>query len=501
MPYLMALDQGTSSTRTLIFDTKGTVVAMAQQGLPQHYPQPGWVEHDARQIWEHQLATMQQALKSSGLNASDLAAIGITNQRETVVLWDRATGQALGPALVWQDKRTEAICMALKAAGHEAMVRSKTGLLLDPYFSATKMAWLLDHIPGARARAIRGELAMGTIDTWLVWNLTRNEGREALHRTDPSNASRTLLFNIHTGAWDPQLLALFDVPLQVLPEVVPSSGVMGKCNANLLGAPVPIAGLAGDQQAALFGQSCIRPGQAKNTYGTGCFMLMHTGTEAKLSQAGLLTTAAAQIDNKPAYALEGSVFMAGAVVQWLRDSLHLFTNSQDIEALALSVPDSGGVMFVPAFTGLGAPYWRADARAAILGMTRGTTGAHIARAALESIALQTTALAAAMNADGTTQRQAQLKEMRVDGGACSNNFLMQLQADLLGVPVMRPKMTEVTALGAACLAGLAVGVLADVDEVRSMWQLDRRFEPQQNKSWSDALMQQWAHAIRQVTAP
>jgi glycerol kinase len=489
MRYLMALDQGTSSTRTLILDTRGQIKAMAQRALPQHFPQPGWVEHDAHEIWQHQKATMLSALQQSGLTAGDIAAIGITNQRETVVLWDRSTGQALGPALVWQDRRTETLCQSLRTQGHEAMVKAKTGLLLDPYFSGTKMKWLLDHHDPQRTKSRRGDLALGTIDSWLLWNLTAHDGGEPQHLTEPTNASRTLLFNLHTGQWDEELMALLDVPLDLLPKIVPSCGPMGHTPEGLLGARIPITGVAGDQQAALFGQGCWQAGELKATYGTGCFLLMHTGQDAPASASGLLTTAAAQTGGDAAFALEGSVFMAGAVVQWLRDGLGIIQNSGEVEALAQSVPDAGGVTLIPAFTGLGAPYWRADARAALLGMSRGTTRAHIARAALDSIAMQTAALVRAMNQDAHRAGIGAVHSLRVDGGACQNNLLMQMQADVLGVPVLRPKMTEVTALGAACLAGLGAGVLSSTEGLKAMWQLDRAFEPQRGADW---MAQQWA---------
>ena len=501
MRYLMALDQGTSSTRTLIFDTHGHVKALSQQALPQHFPQPGWVEHDASQIWAHQKATMQAALKQSGLRASDIAAIGITNQRETVVLWDRASGQPLGPALVWQDRRTEALCQSLKAQGHEPLVKAKTGLLLDPYFSGTKMKWLLDRYDPQRERAHRGELALGTIDTWLLWNLTAQAGVGGLHLTEPTNASRTLLFNVHTGQWDDELLALFDIPQALLPQVVPSCGVMGTSHTDCLGEPVPIAGLAGDQQAALFGQGCWQAGELKATYGTGCFLLAHTGSHAPTSANGLLTTAAVRIGAQAAYALEGSVFMAGAVVQWLRDGLGIIQSSGEVEVLAQSVPDTGGVTLVPAFTGLGAPYWRADARAALLGMSRGTTRAHIARAALEGIAMQTAALVRAINHDAHSAGIVPVQSLRVDGGASHNNLLMQMQADVLGLPVLRPKMTEITALGAACLAGLGAGVFSGTDELKALWQLDRQFDPQRTPDWRERQWAAWNRALAQTLAP
>ncbi|MFG6468208.1 glycerol kinase GlpK [Roseateles sp. BYS87W] len=494
MTALLALDQGTSSSRALVFDRTGRLLAVAQRELPQHFPQPGWVEHDAQQIWEHQVACAREALAKAGVKP---AAIGITNQRETVVLWDRRTGEPLHRALVWQDRRTAPLCEQMKAQGLEPRIRELTGLVLDPYFSATKLRWLLDHLPGARERAVRGELAFGTIDSWLLWKLT--DGR--VHATDPSNASRTLLFDIHRGDWSDELLAAFDIPRALMPEVRPSAGVFGQ--AAEFG--IPIAGIAGDQQAALFGQAALAPGQAKNTYGTGCFLLMHTGDQPQASTQGLLTTRAAQVGATPQYALEGSVFVGGAVVQWLRDGLHAIGASHEVQALAASVPDAGGVMFVPAFAGLGAPYWRPDARGALLGLTRGTSQAHIARAALESIAFQSAAVLAAMNADVAAAAArgagvAQLQELRVDGGACANDLLMQFQADLLGLPVLRPRVIETTALGAALLAGLGAGLWASTGEVASIWQLDRAFEPRMSRDEAGARMAQWERAVRQVLA-
>ena len=485
MDALLALDQGTSSSRALVFDRSGRLLAVAQRELPQHFPQPGWVEHDAQQIWAHQIACAREAVAQAGVK---VAAIGITNQRETVVLWDRRTGEPLHRALVWQDRRTAALCEQMKAQGLEPRIRELTGLVLDPYFSATKLRWLLDHLPGARERAERGELAFGTIDSWLLWQLTG--GR--VHATDVSNASRTLLFDIHRGDWSDELLAAFDIPRTLMPEVRPSAGVFGE--ALEFGAP--IAGIAGDQQAALFGQAALSPGQAKNTYGTGCFLLMHTGAHPHSSTQGLLTTRAAQVGRQAQFALEGSVFVGGAVVQWLRDGLRAIGGSGEVQALAESVPDAGGLMFVPAFAGLGAPYWRADARGALLGLTRGTTQAHIARSALESIAFQSAAVLSAMNADvGAADR---LAELRVDGGACANNLLMQFQADLLGIPVLRPKVIETTALGAALLAGLGSGVYADADEIGHIWQLDRAFEPRMSRDEAGARLAQWDRAVRQV---
>jgi glycerol kinase len=468
MAHLLAIDQGTTSCRTLVFSPDGTVLATAQQEFRQHYPQPGWVEHDANEIWAVQAATIAEALARAHLRPADLAAIGITNQRETAVLWDRRTGRPVAPAIVWQDRRTAAFCDELKAAGHEALIRAKTGLVIDAYFSASKLRWLLDHVPGARARAEAGELAFGTIDTWLVWKLSA--GR--LHVTDWSNAARTMLFNIHTGDWDADLLALFAIPRAILPTVRASSEVYGEAqDAGLTG--VPLAGIAGDQQAALFGQACYQPGMVKCTYGTGAFMLMQTGSQPRPSTHRLLTTVAWRLHGRTEYALEGSVFVAGAVVQYLRDNLRLIGNSAEVETLAASVPDHGGVYFIPAFVGLGAPHWDQAARGAILGLTRGAGAGHIARAALEAIAFQVADLLRAMEADTGLP----LRELRVDGGACVNNLLMQTQADLLGCPVVRPSIHETTALGAACLAGLAVGVYRDQAEIAARWQEARRFHP------------------------
>lgn len=487
MEALLALDQGTSSSRALVFDRSGRLLAVAQRELPQHFPQPGWVEHDAEEIWDHQRACAREALAKAGVRA---AAIGITNQRETVVLWDRRTGRPLHRALVWQDRRTAAFCEALKQQGLEPRVRELTGLLLDPYFSATKLRWLLDHVPGARERAARGELAFGTIDSWLLWKLTDGQ----VHATDVSNASRTLLFDIHRGGWSDELLAAFDIPRSLLPEVRPSAGDFGRA----VEFGLPISGIAGDQQAALFGQAALQPGQAKNTYGTGCFLLMHTGAQARASTQGLVTTRAAQVGATAQYALEGSVFVGGAVVQWLRDGLQAVRSSSEVQALAASVPDAGGVVFVPAFAGLGAPYWRPDARGALLGLTRGTTQAHIAHAALESIAFQSAAVLAAMNADvGGSER---LTELRVDGGASANDLLMQFQADLLGIPVLRPRVIETTALGAALLAGLGCGLYASPAEIGAIWQLERAFEPRMSRDAAGARMAQWERAVRQVLA-
>ena len=491
--FLLALDQGTSSSRSILFDTQGRAVAMAQREFRQIFPQPGWVEHDPREIWNSQLATAQEALNQAGVTAADVAGIGITNQRETTLVWNRGTGEPLGNAIVWQDRRTEPTCAVLRERGLEAMVRERTGLVIDAYFSGTKLKWLLDNVPGARDAAGRGELAFGTVDSWLAWQLTGG----AVHATDVSNASRTMLFNIHRNQWDDELLAMLDIPREVLPDVHASSHLYGHTRAELFGAPIAIGGMAGDQQSALFGQACFTSGLAKNTYGTGCFMLMHTGEQCHTSRNGLITTSAAQIDATPEYALEGSVFIGGAVVQWLRDGLHAIKGSEAVQTLAESVPDSGGVMFVPAFTGLGAPYWKPDARGAILGLSRGTTVAHIARAALESIAFQSAALLLAMSRD--LADSGGVTELRVDGGACVNNLLMQFQADLLGIPVVRPKVIETTALGAAYLAGLSCGIYASLDELASHWQAERVFHPTMSRERAGELMQHWEHAVAQTT--
>ncbi|MCW5609341.1 MAG: glycerol kinase GlpK [Rubrivivax sp.] len=488
--HLLALDQGTSSSRAIVFHRSGRVVALAQREFTQHFPQPGWVEHDADEIWDTQLAVAREALVKSGLQAADIAAIGITNQRETTVLWRRASGRPVHRAIVWQDRRTEPLCVQLREQGLADEVRRSTGLVIDPYFSGTKLRWLLDHVSGAHIAAAQGELAFGTVDSWLLWKLTG--GR--VHATDVSNASRTMLFDIRHNVWDRGLLKALHIPSSVLPQVFPSAHVYGE--TTLFGAPIPVAGIAGDQQAALFGQACFAPGMAKNTYGTGCFLLMHTGERFERSANGLITTAAAQTSAASEYALEGSVFIGGAVVQWLRDGLRAITSSAEVQALADSVPDAGGVMFVPAFTGLGAPYWQADARGAIVGLTRGSTVAHIARAALESIAFQSAALLQAMARDG-----APVAELRVDGGASVNDLLMQFQADLLGVPVVRPTVTETTALGAACLAGLAAGVYAGREELSAMWRAERRFEPAWPRERAAEAMARWERAVRQATAP
>jgi len=494
--YLLALDQGTSSSRSIVFDRAGGIVAMAQREFRQIYPQPGWVEHDPMEIWRSQLATAKEVLAKAGIAASDIASIGITNQRETTVVWNRRTGEPLYNAIVWQDRRAEPTCAALRERGLEGTFREKTGLIIDAYFSGTKLKWILDHVGGAREAASRGELAFGTVDSWLMWHLTGG----AVHATDVSNASRTLLLDVRRNAWDDELLQLLDVPREVLPQVFPSSHVYGHTKAELLGASLPIGGVAGDQQSALFGQACFRAGLAKNTYGTGCFMLTHTGAQFQTSTNGLITTSAAQPTAQTEFALEGSVFIGGAVVQWLRDGLNAIKASSEVQSLAESVPDAGGVMFVPAFTGLGAPYWKAEARGAIVGLTRGTTVAHIARAALESIAFQSAALLQAMGRDAVAAGGAPVSELRVDGGACVNNLLMQFQADLLGIPVVRPKVIETTALGAASLAGLSCGVYSGLGELERQWQVERTFHPTMSRERAQALMGEWEHAVRQTVA-
>jgi glycerol kinase len=490
MPVILALDQGTTSSRAILFDHAGAVRASAQKEFPQVFPQAGWVEHDPLEIWSSQLEVAQTALARAGLRADDVAAIGITNQRETTILWDRQTGEPIHNAIVWQDRRTASFCDDLKRAGHGDLITSKTGLILDAYFSGSKIRWLLDHVPGARERARRGKLAFGTIDTWLLWKLTDG----ALHLTDPSNASRTLLFNIHTGAWDDELLRLLGVPRELLPEVRSSSEIYDEATPDLFGAPMPIAGIAGDQQAALFGQNCFSRGLAKNTYGTGCFMLMNTGTQPVASRHQLLTTVAWKTGTQTDYALEGSVFIGGAVVQWLRDGLGLIKSSTDVEALAASVPDCGGVYLVPAFAGLGAPHWDQYARGTITGLTRGTTAGHIARAALEGIAFQVADVLDVMREDSAIP----VHELRVDGGASANNLLMQFQADLLQVPVVRPKVAETTAFGAACLAGLAVGFWKDRAEVGKAWQPDRTFEPSKSRDEVAHRRSRWAEALNRA---
>ncbi len=496
MTYLLALDQGTSSSRSIVFDAQGRIVAMAQLELPQIYPRPGWVEHDPMQIWRGQLATAQEVLRKAGIKASQLSAIGITNQRETTVVWSRTTGQPIANAIVWQDRRAEATCAQLRADGHAEQIQSKTGLLIDAYFSGTKLKWLLDNVPSARQQAERGELAFGTIDSWLIWQLTGG----AVHATDVSNASRTLLFNVRTNQWDAELLELLNIPASLLPEVLPSSAHYGQVLPALLGHAVTIGGVAGDQQSALFGQACFAAGMAKNTYGTGCFMLMHTGQQFQTTANGLLTTRAAQAGALPEFAVEGSVFVGGAVVQWLRDGLGAIEGSSQVQALAESVPDAGGVMMVPAFTGLGAPYWKPNARGTITGLTRGTNLGHIARAALESIAYQSAALLQAMSRDAVKNGASPVTELRVDGGACINNLLMQFQADLLGLPVVRPAVTETTALGAAYLAGLQCGIYSSTAELAHLWKAERTFIPTLSADRASELMAQWEHAVRQTVA-
>jgi glycerol kinase len=488
--YILALDQGTTSSRAILFDRHGQVFATAQQEYPQHFPQPGWVEHDALDIWSSQLACARQVLRDASVAPTQVAGIGIANQRETTVVWDRATGAPIGRAIVWQDRRTAEACDRLRADGKAELIQGKTGLELDAYFSATKLQWLLDHVPGARARAERGELAFGTVDSWLAYKLC---GR---HVTDPGNASRTMLFNIHTLRWDEQLLDLFGVPASMLPEVVPSSGEVGVADEEWFGHRIPIAGVAGDQQAATFGQACHEKGMVKNTYGTGCFMLMHAGDRPAVSHNRLLSTVGWTVGGRTDYLLEGSVFMGGATVQWLRDGLGIIRQSSDVEALATSVPDSAGVMLVPAFVGLGAPHWDPYARGTIVGMTRGTTAAHIARAAVEAIAYQSAELLAAMQKDASCP----VAEVRADGGAARNDMLMQFQADLLGVPVIRPKVTETTALGAAYLAGLALGFWSSRGEIAAQWQAERCFEPAMPAGRRDELLARWARAVGHAKA-
>jgi glycerol kinase len=488
MKHILALDQGTTSSRAILFDHAGSIVSVAQKEFPQIFPRPGWVEHDPSDIWSTQAGVAAEVLTKANVGAADVAAIGITNQRETTVVWDRATGAPIHNAIVWQDRRTAGICDRLRARKLDRMIRRKTGLVIDAYFSATKVQWILQHVKGARARARAGELAFGTVDSWLVWNLTGG----AVHVTDASNASRTMLYDISKGEWDDELLTLFGVPRSMLPEVRSSSEVYG--TTTLLGAPIPIAGIAGDQQAALFGQACTTPGMAKNTYGTGCFMLMNTGTKRIASKNNLLTTIAWRIGDRTEYALEGSIFVAGAVVQWLRDGLELFRTAAEVEALANQVSDTGGVYLVPAFAGLGAPHWDQYARGTIVGLTRGTTKAHIARAALEGIALQVKDVLEAMEADaGIT-----LRELRVDGGASANDLLMQLQADLLDVPVVRPKVSETTALGAAYLAGLAVGFWKSRSDIARQWQVDKRFRPAMKAATRRRIATGWVRALKRA---
>ena len=490
MAYLLSLDQGTTSSRAIVFRDDGSIVNASQREFTQFYPQPGWVEHDPREIWSTQLSVAVEALGAAGLEPRQVAALGIANQRETTLLWDRQTGEPVYPAIVWQDRRTANFCAELKAAGEEAEVQRRTGLLLDPYFSATKLRWILDNVAGARARAERGELAFGTVDSWLIWNLTG--GR--VHATDVSNASRTLLLNLHTAEWDDEMLRLLDIPRAVLPEVRASSALYGEAVTPLAGWPFPIAGVAGDQQAALCGQACFEAGMGKNTYGTGCFLLQNTGAAPVISRNRLLTTIAWRTADGLEYALEGSVFIGGAVVQWLRDGLKLIRTAAESEALAASVPDSGGVFLVPAFAGLGAPYWDPYARGAIVGISRGTTAAHITRAALESIALQSADLLEAMALD----MQQPLRELRVDGGACRNDLLLQMQADFLQAPVTRCAVTETTALGAAYLADLAVGVYQNRGQISAQWRAERRFDPRMPAAQAAAVRARWKQAVERA---
>lgn len=486
--YILSLDQGTTSSRAIVFDHSGTIVAVAQKEFTQHFPQPGWVEHDPEDIWSSQFSVMAEVLAKSGIKTEQLAGIGITNQRETAIVWDRTSGKPLCNAIVWQDRRTASYCDQLKSEGHEALIRQKTGLVIDAYFSATKLKWILDNVKGARDAAANGQLAFGTVDSWLIWKLTGGKK----HITDVTNASRTMLLNIHTGEWDDELLALFEVPKTMLPEVKSSSEVYGVTDTGVLHENIPIAGIAGDQQAALFGQMCTQPGMVKNTYGTGCFMLMNTGVKAVTSKNNLLTTIAWKINSKTEYALEGSIFIAGAVVQWLRDGLKIIRTSSEVEALATQVTDTDGVYMVPAFAGLGAPHWNQHARGSLFGVTRGTTSAHIARAALESIAYQTTDVLKAMEADAGIA----IRELRVDGGATINNILMQFQSDVLQVDVVRPKVYETTALGAAYLAGLATGYWKSIDEIQQQWQVDAKFSPSMKTEKLKQLQHGWHRAVK-----
>lgn len=486
--YILALDQGTTSSRSLLFDKQGNIISQAQKEFRQLFPQPGWVEHDANEIWSTQYGTLAESLAKAGITMKQVAGIGITNQRETTVVWDKKTGQPVYNAIVWQDRRTASYCDDLKSAGLTATIQQKTGLVIDAYFSGTKLKWILDNVTGAREKAVKGELAFGTIDSWLTWKLTNGE----VHVTDVSNASRTMLYNIHSLQWDEELLKIFDIPASVLPEVKPSSKIYGVTGNIIPDSRIPIAGIAGDQQAALFGQLCTQPGMVKNTYGTGCFMLMNTGEKAIASKNNLLTTIAWKIDNKTEYALEGSVFIAGAVVQWLRDELKIIRTSADVEKLAGQVKDTDGVYIVPAFAGLGAPHWNQYARGSIFGLTRGSSNAHIARAALDSIAYQTFDVLKAMEADAGIH----IKELRVDGGATVNNQLMQFQSDILNTNVVRPKITETTALGAAYLAGLAVGYWKNVEEIQQQWQVDQSFSPSMIDEKRNELISGWQRAVK-----
>jgi glycerol kinase len=490
--YILALDQGTTSSRSIVFDKKGNIISTAQREFRQIFPQPGWVEHDAEEIWSTQSGTMAEAVAKAGITMKLIAGIGITNQRETTVLWERSTGKPVYNAIVWQDRRTASYCDELKSAGHAKTIQQKTGLVIDAYFSATKLKWMLDNVPGARTKAENGELAFGTIDSWLVWKLTNG----AVHVTDVSNASRTMLLNIHTCTWDDELLKLFDIPKSVLPEVKPSSTIYGMTDNVVPDSRIPVAGIAGDQQAALFGQMCTQPGMVKNTYGTGCFMLMNTGEKVIASKNNLLTTIAWQLDGKTEYALEGSVFIAGAVIQWLRDGLKIIRSSGEVEQLAATVNDSEGVYIVPAFAGLGTPHWNQHARGSIFGLTRGSTRAHIARAALDSIAYQVYDVLKAMEADAGIS----IAELRADGGATVNNALMQFQSDILNTKVIRPKVTETTALGAAYLAGLAVGYWKNINEIEQQWQVDKEFLPAMNEVTRNQLVIGWQRAVKAAIA-
>lgn len=485
--FILAVDQGTTSSRAIIFDKKGKIKSVAQKEFTQFYPNPGWVEHDANEIWSSQAGVITEAITKAGLNAESIAAIGITNQRETTVIWDRDTGNPIHNAIVWQDRRTSEFCSALKEKGFESIIKEKTGLLLDAYFSGTKIKWILDNVDGARKKAEEGKLAFGTIDSWLVWKLTDGEK----HITDVTNASRTLLFNIHKKEWDDEILKLLDIPKSLLPEVRSSSEIYAEISASLFNVPIPIAGIAGDQQSALFGQMCTNPGMLKNTYGTGGFLVFNTGDKPIASKNNLLTTIAWEVDGKITYALEGSIFIAGAVVQWLRDGLGIIKSSEEVEELANSVDDNGGVYLVPAFAGLGAPHWDQFARGSISGLTRGTTSGHIARAALEAIAFQTVDVLKAMESDSGIK----VTELRVDGGATANNLLMQFQSDLLGIPIVRPKISETTALGVAYLAGLAVGYWDGYNDISDQWEIDKKFEPQMSSTQTEGLLNNWNKAV------
>jgi glycerol kinase len=487
MPFVLSLDEGTTSARSALYDRQARLVGMESAPIQCHYPRPGWVEQDGLAIWDAQLNSARRLLEKTGISARDLVAAGITNQRETTIVWERASGRPAAPAIVWQCRRTAEFCEELAASAVAGQITRATGLVIDAYFSASKIRWILDHVPGARAKARDGELVFGNVDTWLIWKLTNG----SVHVTDPTNASRTMLMNLHTGEWDKQMLDIFDVPAAMLPRIAGSSEVAGTIAPEYLGAPVPIAGIAGDQQAALAGQACFRAGLSKNTYGTGCFALLHTGDRVAVSKNRLLSTRSASIDSRPQFAIEGSVFVAGAAVQWLRDQLGIVRSAAESEALAASVPDTGGVCFVPAFVGLGAPHWDPKARGLLTGITRSTGRAHIVRAALESIACQTRELVEAMQADSGEK----LRELRVDGGAAVNNFLMQFQADVLGCPIVRPVDVETTALGAAYLAGLATGFWQSVSEIESFWRAERRFEPQINPSVRDRIFADWKAAV------